>query len=83
MNFLLAPSALLLLANTAGAEIPGMRAKLQAILNNRSAGLDRRFRGARGGRASHHPDAHAVWPQFFRDVLNRKIEIRRRARKSI
>lgn len=43
MKFLLVPAALLLLANTAGAEVPGMQAKLQEILNNRSAELDRRF----------------------------------------
>lgn len=43
MKFLLVPSALLLFANKAGAEIPGMRVKLQAILTDCSAELDRRF----------------------------------------
>ena len=43
MKFLLVSAALLLMANTAIAEVPGMQANLQEILNNRSAELNRRF----------------------------------------
>jgi hypothetical protein len=43
MKLMLLPAALLLLANSAAAEGPGMQEKLQKILSNRSAELERSF----------------------------------------